>query len=77
MAARDGELRVFLVASEVSGDSTASCLMASLKILSPFAIHFAGVGGNHEHCAQNEEPLGDDLPLLSGKGHREGVRDHC
>jgi len=45
MAARDGELRVFLVASEVSGDSTASCLMASLKILSPFAIHFAGVGG--------------------------------
>ncbi|KAG4401981.1 hypothetical protein GLYMA_02G100600v4 [Glycine max] len=45
MAARDGELRVFLVAGEVSGDSIASRLMASLKILSPLPIRFAGVGG--------------------------------
>ncbi|TKY68645.1 lipid-A-disaccharide synthase [Spatholobus suberectus] len=45
MAARDGELRVFLVAGEVSGDSIASRLMASLKILSPFPLRFAGVGG--------------------------------
>ncbi|TKY68644.1 Lipid-A-disaccharide synthase [Spatholobus suberectus] len=45
MAARDGELRVFLVAGEVSGDSIASRRMASLKILSPFPLRFAGVGG--------------------------------
>ncbi|KAK7407589.1 hypothetical protein VNO78_09542 [Psophocarpus tetragonolobus] len=44
MAARDRELRVFLVAGEVSGDSIASRLMASLKILSPFPVRFAGVG---------------------------------
>ncbi|XP_073011242.1 probable lipid-A-disaccharide synthase, mitochondrial isoform X1 [Typha latifolia] len=45
MAARDGELRVFLVAGEVSGDSIAARLMASLKNLSPFPVRFAGVGG--------------------------------
>ncbi|KAL2347624.1 hypothetical protein Fmac_001624 [Flemingia macrophylla] len=45
MAARDGELRVFLVAGEVSGDSIASRLMASLKTLSPFPLRFAGIGG--------------------------------
>ncbi|KAI4354331.1 hypothetical protein L6164_003201 [Bauhinia variegata] len=45
MAARDGELRLFLVAGEVSGDSIASRLMASLKKLSPFPVRFAGVGG--------------------------------
>lgn len=45
MAARDGELRVFIVAGEVSGDSIASRLMASLKLLSPFPVRFAGVGG--------------------------------
>lgn len=45
MAARDNELRVFLVAGEVSGDSIASRLMASLKKVSPFPVHFAGVGG--------------------------------
>ncbi|XP_014492321.1 probable lipid-A-disaccharide synthase, mitochondrial isoform X1 [Vigna radiata var. radiata] len=45
MAARDGELRVFLVAGEVSGDSIASRLMASLRLFSPFPLRFAGVGG--------------------------------
>ncbi|WVZ68816.1 hypothetical protein U9M48_017705, partial [Paspalum notatum var. saurae] len=44
-AARDGELRVFMVAGEVSGDSLASRLMASLKALSPVPVRFAGVGG--------------------------------
>lgn len=46
MAARDGELRVFMVAGEVSGDSIASRLMSSLKNLSPFPVRFAGVGGS-------------------------------
>ena len=45
MASKDGELRVFIVAGEVSGDSIACRLMASLKILSPFPVRFAGVGG--------------------------------
>ncbi|KAJ7961545.1 Lipid-A-disaccharide synthase [Quillaja saponaria] len=45
MAAKDGELRVFIVSGEVSGDSIASRTMASLKKLSPFPVHFSGVGG--------------------------------
>lgn len=45
MAARDGEFRVFVVAGEVSGDSIASRLMASLKLLSPFPVRFSGIGG--------------------------------
>lgn len=44
-AARDGGLRVFVVAGEVSGDSLASRLMASLRALSPVPVRFAGVGG--------------------------------
>jgi lipid-A-disaccharide synthase len=44
-ASRDGELRVFVVAGEVSGDSLASRLMASLRKLSPVPVRFAGVGG--------------------------------
>lgn len=44
-AARDGELRVFVVAGEVSGDSLASRLMAALRALSPVPVRFAGVGG--------------------------------
>ncbi|KAL6614510.1 hypothetical protein ACP70R_036780 [Stipagrostis hirtigluma subsp. patula] len=44
-AARDGELRVFVVAGEVSGDSLASRLMASLRALSPVPVRFAGIGG--------------------------------
>ncbi|KAK4264975.1 hypothetical protein QN277_026086 [Acacia crassicarpa] len=46
MDAKDGELRVFIVAGEVSGDSMASRFMASLKNLSPFPVRFAGVGGH-------------------------------
>ncbi|XP_010252592.1 PREDICTED: probable lipid-A-disaccharide synthase, mitochondrial [Nelumbo nucifera] len=45
MAAKDGELRIFMVSGEVSGDVIASRLMASLKKLCPFPIRFAGVGG--------------------------------
>ncbi|XP_052207434.1 probable lipid-A-disaccharide synthase, mitochondrial isoform X2 [Diospyros lotus] len=46
MAAKDAQLRVFIVAGEVSGDIIASRLMASLRKLSPLAVHFAGVGGS-------------------------------
>lgn len=45
IAARDGELRVFIVSGEVSGDIIGSRLMASLQRISPFPIHFSGVGG--------------------------------
>ncbi len=45
MAAKDGELRVFIVAGEVSGDTIGSRLMASLKKLCPVPIRFCGVGG--------------------------------
>ncbi|OMO95916.1 Glycosyl transferase, family 19 [Corchorus capsularis] len=45
-AAKEGELRVFIVAGEVSGDTIASRLMASLKKLSPLPIRFSGVGGS-------------------------------
>ena len=44
-ACKDGELRVFIVAGEVSGDTIGSRLMASLKKLSPATIRFSGVGG--------------------------------
>ncbi|XP_042518957.1 probable lipid-A-disaccharide synthase, mitochondrial [Macadamia integrifolia] len=46
VAAKDGELRMFIVSGEVSGDAIASRLMASLKKLSPFPIRFLGVGGS-------------------------------
>ncbi|XP_020089729.1 probable lipid-A-disaccharide synthase, mitochondrial isoform X2 [Ananas comosus] len=49
VAAKDGELRVFLVAGEVSGDALASRLMASLKNVSPVPVRFAGVGGSLMH----------------------------
>ncbi|KAK1269205.1 hypothetical protein QJS04_geneDACA005199 [Acorus gramineus] len=49
MADKDGELRVFVVAGEVSGDSISSRLMSSLKSLSPFPIRFSGVGGTLMH----------------------------
>jgi hypothetical protein len=45
VAAGDGELRVFLVAGEVSGDTIASRLMQGLKDLSPVPVKFTGVGG--------------------------------
>ncbi|CAH8326866.1 unnamed protein product [Eruca vesicaria subsp. sativa] len=45
-AAADGELRVFIVAGEVSGDNIGSRLMSSLKKLSPIPLRFHGVGGS-------------------------------
>ncbi|KAL9298857.1 putative lipid-A-disaccharide synthase [Arabidopsis thaliana] len=45
-AAIDGELRVFIVSGEVSGDNIGSRLMSSLKKLSPLPIRFNGVGGS-------------------------------
>ncbi|XP_023874257.2 probable lipid-A-disaccharide synthase, mitochondrial isoform X1 [Quercus suber] len=46
VAAKDGELRVFIVSGEVSGDSIGSRLMVSLKKLCPLPIRFSGVGGS-------------------------------
>lgn len=46
MAAKDGELRVFIISGEASGDTIGSRLMASLKKLSPFPVRFSGVGGS-------------------------------
>lgn len=45
MAAKHGELRVFIVAGEVSGDTIGSRLMTSLRTLSPVPVRFSGVGG--------------------------------
>ncbi|KAL8151016.1 hypothetical protein V2J09_020824, partial [Rumex salicifolius] len=45
-ATKDGELRVFIVAGEVSGDNIAARLMGSLKKISPLPIRFSGVGGS-------------------------------
>ncbi|XP_074285131.1 putative lipid-A-disaccharide synthase, mitochondrial isoform X2 [Silene latifolia] len=45
IAAKDGELRVFVVAGEVSGDTIGARLMASLKKIAPFPVKFSGVGG--------------------------------
>lgn len=45
LASKDGELRVFIVAGEVSGDIIASRFMNSLKRISPFPVRFSGVGG--------------------------------
>ncbi|KAI7744966.1 hypothetical protein M8C21_006463 [Ambrosia artemisiifolia] len=45
LASKDGEMRIFLVAGEVSGDAIGSRLIAALKNLSPYPIHVAGVGG--------------------------------
>lgn len=45
MAIKAGELRVFIVAGEVSGDSLGSRLMLALKNLAPVPVRFSGVGG--------------------------------
>ncbi|CAN8270606.1 unnamed protein product [Cochlearia groenlandica] len=45
-ASIDGELRVFIVAGEVSGDNIGSRLMSSLKKLSPLPIRYHGIGGS-------------------------------
>lgn len=45
LALKDGELRVFIVAGEVSGDIIASRFMNSLEKFSPFPVQYLGVGG--------------------------------
>ncbi|XP_019249393.1 PREDICTED: probable lipid-A-disaccharide synthase, mitochondrial isoform X2 [Nicotiana attenuata] len=45
LASKDAELRVFIVAGEVSGDTIGSRVMNSLEKLSPLPVRFAGVGG--------------------------------
>ncbi|XP_016439030.1 putative lipid-A-disaccharide synthase, mitochondrial [Nicotiana tabacum] len=45
LASKDAELRVFIVAGEVSGDTIGSRVMNSLTKLSPLPVRFAGVGG--------------------------------
>eukprot|EP00268_Persea_americana_P024126 TRINITY_DN23599_c0_g1_i1.p1 TRINITY_DN23599_c0_g1~~TRINITY_DN23599_c0_g1_i1.p1 ORF type:complete len:245 (-),score=55.42 TRINITY_DN23599_c0_g1_i1:39-773(-) len=59
MGSRDGELRVFMVAGEVSGDAIASRLMSSLRKISPFPLRFAGVGG----ALMSQEGLQSLYPL--------------
>ncbi|KAK9077383.1 hypothetical protein SSX86_005720 [Deinandra increscens subsp. villosa] len=46
LASKDGEMRIFLVAGEVSGDAIGSRLIAALKKLSPYPIRVGGVGGS-------------------------------
>lgn len=45
-AIKDGELRVFIVAGEVSGDSIGARLMSAMKKLAPLPVSFSGVGGS-------------------------------
>ncbi|GAB4825214.1 hypothetical protein Ancab_008089 [Ancistrocladus abbreviatus] len=45
-AGQDGELRVFIVSGEVSGDTIGARLIASLSKISPLPIRLAGVGGS-------------------------------
>lgn len=59
MASKEGELRVFIVAGEVSGDTIGSRLMASLKKLSPFPTRFNGVGG----CLMSKQGLNSLFPM--------------
>lgn len=61
MAIQEGELRVFMVSGEVSGDSIGSRLMASLKSLSPVPIRFSGVGGSmmSKHGLKSLFPMED------------------
>ncbi|KAG9147098.1 hypothetical protein Leryth_005332 [Lithospermum erythrorhizon] len=58
-ALRDGELRVFIVAGEVSGDSIGSRFMDSLKKLSPIPVKFCGVGG----CMMSKQGLSHVFPM--------------
>ncbi|XP_058211447.1 probable lipid-A-disaccharide synthase, mitochondrial [Rhododendron vialii] len=61
VAAKDGELGVFVVAGEVSGDTIGSRLMASMRKLSPFPIWFAGVGRSmmSDHGLKSLFPMED------------------
>ncbi|KAL9257402.1 putative lipid-A-disaccharide synthase, mitochondrial, partial [Drosera capensis] len=60
-AARDGEIRVFIVAGEISGDSIGGRLMGSVRKLSPFSVRFAGVGGSmmSQHGLKSLFPMED------------------
>ncbi|KAL2938753.1 putative lipid-A-disaccharide synthase mitochondrial [Bienertia sinuspersici] len=64
-ADKDEELRVFLVAGEVSGDTIGARLMASLKKISPFPVKFSGVGGSmmFQHGLQSLFPM-EDLAVM-------------
>ncbi|CAH2052395.1 unnamed protein product, partial [Thlaspi arvense] len=54
----DGEVRVFIVSGEVSGNNIGSRLMASLKMLSPLPLRFHGVGGKlHGHFDSTREQI--------------------
>ncbi|CAI9774634.1 unnamed protein product [Fraxinus pennsylvanica] len=59
MGSKDGELRVFIVAGEVSGDMIGSRFMDSLKKLSPCPVRFAGVGG----LAMSKQGLDSQFPM--------------
>ncbi|GLJ12970.1 hypothetical protein SUGI_0201870 [Cryptomeria japonica] len=61
----DEELRIFIVAGEVSGDIIGSRLMASLKLLSPVNVKFAGVGGSLmvKEGLQSQFPM-EDLAVM-------------
>ncbi|KAJ8422900.1 hypothetical protein Cgig2_026421 [Carnegiea gigantea] len=64
-AAKDGELRVFIVSCEVSGDTIGGRLMASLKKISAFPVKFCGVGGSmmSQHGLQSLFPM-EDLAVM-------------
>ncbi|CAI9303991.1 unnamed protein product [Lactuca saligna] len=61
LASKDGEMRIFLVAGEASGDAIGSRLIAALTKLSPFPIHIAGVGGSMmaKHGLKSVFPMED------------------
>nr|XP_043628937.1 probable lipid-A-disaccharide synthase, mitochondrial [Erigeron canadensis] len=61
LASKDGEMRVFLVAGEVSGDVIGSRLISALKKLSPYPIRVAGVGGSmmEKHGLKSIFPIED------------------
>ncbi|KAL5794201.1 hypothetical protein ACOSP7_002795 [Xanthoceras sorbifolium] len=59
MATKAGELKVFVVAGEVSGDSLGSRLMLALKKMSPVPVRFSGVGG----CMMSKQGLKSLFPM--------------
>ncbi|KAL3506442.1 hypothetical protein ACH5RR_031824 [Cinchona calisaya] len=59
LASKDAQLRVFIVAGEVSGDIIGSRFMDSLKKLAPFPVRFAGVGG----CMMSKQGLNSLFPM--------------
>ncbi|XP_071736724.1 probable lipid-A-disaccharide synthase, mitochondrial [Rutidosis leptorrhynchoides] len=64
-ASKDGEMRIFLVAGEVSGDVIGSRLIAALKKLSPYPIRVAGVGGSlmSKHGLKSLFPI-EDIAIM-------------